>query len=76
MKINFVIQVVTEVVCVFTYLLSFNVLLTSSITIARLALSCLSCNVVSVSVLAWKLSFVTMGGLINWLRKDCSLDYV
>ena len=65
-------QVVTDVVCVITYFLTFNVLLTSSLTIARLLLPTLPCNLISLSVLAWKLSLIALLGCMNWLREDSS----
>ena len=65
-------QVVTDVVCVITYFFTFNVLLTSSLATARLLLPTLPCNLISLSVLAWKLSFLALLGCMNWLREDSS----
>ena len=55
-----------------TYFLTFNVLLTSTLTIARLLLSGLSCSLSSLAVLAWKLSIISLVACFNWLRKDSS----
>lgn len=61
-------QIVTDVICNFTYLFGLNVTIDCGLVLGRILFQPLPCNLVSVVVLVWKSSILFMTGSTNWLR--------
>ena len=68
-------QIVTDVICIFTYLFGLNVTIDCSLVLGRLIFLQLPCTLVSLTVLVWKSSILFMIGCTNWLRRGSQRHY-
>ena len=62
-------QIVTDVMCIFTYLFGLNVTIDCFLVLGRILFQPLPCNLLSVVVLVWKSSILFQVGSANWLRR-------